>query len=301
MDSYAATYAAPPSALRYMLGAFRPSSGWNSGRGFPDLNLLWRGYRINPEALRFLRRIAGAQDGGADRLLLLLCPQVTGFRLLMAALTHPLWPLPIWGALQVRNRLTLHRPIEPGAAADLVAGVAAWRVLEKGIEVDLRARLQQGDDCAWESVVTFYYRGRFGSPTERGAAVGAASVSPVVEKSTANAERWRIDDTGRWRFGALTGDYNGIHQWDAYARRFGFKAAFPHPQRVAAQCLGHLRSQEPAPLELDLWIKGPVYFGSEVVQHQSSRGDDGQDFALWIAGDDRPALVGSLHRLVAKA
>lgn len=296
VNSCTETYVAPPSALLYMLKAFRPSSGWKSDRGFPDLNLIWRGYRIEPEALRFLQRISSVRDGGSDELLLLLAPHVTGFRLLMAMLTHPLWPLPIWDALQVRNRLTLHRHIEPGATADLVTGVAAWRVLEKGIEVDLQTRLQRGDDCAWESVVTFYYRGRFGSPAERGAALGAAPTSPVLDKPPANAEHRRIDDTGRWHFGALTGDYNGLHQWDRYARRFGFAAAFPHPQRVAAQCLGHIRSPGSAPRQLDLWIKGPVYFGSEVVQRQSSREDGGQDFGLWIAGDERPALVGSLYQ-----
>jgi hypothetical protein len=296
VNSRTETYLAPPSALRYMLGAFRPSSGWKSDRGFPDLNLIWRGYRIEPEALRFLHRISGARDGGPDELLLLLAPHVTGFRLLMAMLTHPLWPLPIWGALQVRNRLVMHRDIEPGAAADLATGVAAWRVLEKGIEVDLQTRLLQGDDCAWESVVTFYYRGRFGAPTERGAALGAATTFPVLDKSSANAEHWRIDGTGRWHFGALTGDYNGLHQWDRYARRFGFAAAFPHPQRVAAQCLERLRSQGSGPRQLDLWIRGPVYFGSEVVLHQSLREAGGQDFALWIAGDERAALVGSLSR-----
>jgi hypothetical protein len=277
-----------------MLKAFRPSIGWKSGRGFPDLNLIWRGYRMEPEALRFLQRIAGVQDGRSNELLSLLVPHVTGFRLLMAMLTHPLWPLPIWNALQVRNRLILHRHIEPGAAADLVTGVAAWRVLEKGIEVDLQTRLLQGDDCAWESVVTFYYRGRFGSPTERGAALGAAPMSPTIDKSLATAKHWRIDGTDRWHFGALTGDYNGIHQWDRYARRFGFAAAFPHPQRVVAQSLGHLQSPGSAPRQLDLWIKGPVYFGSEVVLHQSFREEGGQEFALWIAGDERPALLGSL-------
>lgn len=296
MISHTETYVAPPSALLYMLKAFLPSSGWNPDHGFPDLNLIWRGYRIEPEAMRFLQRISGAQDGRSNELLFLLVPHVTGFRLLMAVLTHPLWPLPIWHALQVRNRLSLHRHIEAGDTADLIARVTAWRVLEKGIEVDLQTRLQQGNDCAWESIVTFYYRGRFGSPIEWGAALGAAPMSPVLDKSSTTAEHWRIDDSGRWHFGTLTGDYNGIHQWDGYARRFGFRAAFPHPQRVVAQCLGHLRSSGSVPQQLDLWIKGPVYFGSEVVLRQSLPETDGQTFALWIAGDERPALVGSLHQ-----
>ncbi len=301
MSAHTETYAAPPSALHYMLQAFRPSSGWNADRGFPDLNITWRGYPIEPEAMQFLQRISGMQDPRSQQLLSLLFPHVTGFRLLMTMLTHPLWPLPIWRALQVRNRLTMYRPLRAGDKGDLVSGVAGWRVLEKGIEVDLHTRLQQGDNCAWESVVTFYYRGRFGSPAEHGAALhgaapGAAPISPVLGDVSTKPEQWRLDGSSRWHFGALTGDYNGIHQWDGYARRFGFAAAFAHPQRVAAQCLGHLHSSDSNARQLDLWIKGPVYFGSEVIQRQSPiAGNGGQDFALWIAGDDRPALVGSLR------
>ena len=212
----------------------------------------------------------------------------------MAMLTHPAWPLPIWRALQVRNRLLLHRLLQTGDTFDLIAGVAGCRVLEKGLEVDIHTRLQQGDICAWESVVTFYYRGRFGSATEHGAALGAAPISPVLDDLAKKTAQWRIDGGSRWQFGTLTGDYNGIHQWDWYARHFGFPAAFAHPQRITAQCLARLPSPGPAPHQLDLWIKGPVVFGSEVIQRQSPRGAGvGNDFALWIAGDARPALLGS--------
>ena len=293
--AHAETYAAPPPALHYMLQAFRPSSGWSSDRGFPDLNITWHGYPIEPEAVQFLQLVSGMQDPHSQELLSLLFPHVTGFRLLMTMLTHRLWPLPIWGALQVRNRLSLYRSLRAGDTGDLIARVAGWRVLEKGIEVDLHTRLQQDDDCAWESVVTFYYRGRFSPPTQHGTAAGAAPISPVLGDQSAKAARWRIDDSRRWHFGTLTGDYNGIHQWDWYARRFGFAAAFAHPQRIVAQCLGHLDSRGCTPRQLDLWIKGPVYFGHEVIQRQSPPAEEGQNFALSIAGDERPALVGSLR------
>jgi hypothetical protein len=136
---------------------------------------------------------------------------------------------------------------------------------KRALKVDLQTQLQQRDGCAWESVITFYYRGRFGSPTEHAAVLGdhCAYTAP-----------WRIDGHDRWRFGALTGDYNGIHQWDWYARRFGFAAAFAHPQRVAAQCLARLHPSNSIPRTLDLWIKGLVYFGSEVVQTLSTLADD---------------------------
>jgi hypothetical protein len=230
----------------------------------------------------------------ADRRLLLLLPHVTGFRLLMAMLTHPTWPLPIWQSLQVRNRLSVHRPLQVGASGDLITHVAGWRVLEKGIEVDLQSWFQQGDECLWDSIVTFYYRGRFGAPVAHAAPLCAPRNSPDVDPSLAAATRWPIGDGARWHFGKLTGDYNGLHQWDFYARRFGFAGAFPHSQWVVAQCLGHLASTNSTPRQLDLWLKGPVYFGSSVTIRQSLSDDDRQDFALWVEGDPRPPLMGSL-------
>jgi hypothetical protein len=294
------TFTAPPSALRYMLQAFRPKPRWDSSRGIPALCITWRGFLFARDALHSIGNITGNEDAAPGGVLSLLAPHILGFRLLMAMLTHPLWPLPIWQALQVRNRLMLRGPIQIGDTFDLIADVAGWRVLEKGMEADLRLRLQQGDQCVWESIVTFYYRGRFGTTTAHGVACGAAPVSPAPDATYTTCAQWRIDNSGRWRFGALTGDYNGIHQSGWYARRFGFSAAFAHPQRVAAQCLAHLSAPGPAPQQLDLWIKGPVYYDEEVVLRRSPRdGHTGHDFALWIAGDARPALVGSWHNRIS--
>jgi hypothetical protein len=97
-----------PSALRYMLQALRPRPGWDGDRGFPELQQVWRGFRIDREQLGAIRRLSGGIAADDDRLAILL-PQVTGFRLAMATLTHPAWPLPIWRAL----------PTAPAAPAQL--------------------------------------------------------------------------------------------------------------------------------------------------------------------------------------
>ncbi len=146
-----------PSALRYMAQAFRPSPGWSAARGVPDICLTWHGFHIDAASLD---AVIGVTDGtGADmaRPLSVLLPHVGGFRLLIVLLTHAAWPLPIWGALQVRNRLLLHRPFVIGERHELQTRPLAWRVLDKGLEIDLHSRLSQGQTCFWESVVTFYY------------------------------------------------------------------------------------------------------------------------------------------------
>jgi hypothetical protein len=72
--------------------------------------------RIDPKHLAAFRAAIGARD---DDSVCVLYPHVLGFRLQMALLTHLAFPLPIWNALQIRNRLVRHRAIEPGATLEL--------------------------------------------------------------------------------------------------------------------------------------------------------------------------------------
>jgi hypothetical protein len=284
-----------PSALRFMPKAVWPKASWKPALGFPDSTFVWRDYGIPSATLDALQDFCGSRDPACRAALLLLAPHVTGLRLSMALLTHPRWPLPIWKALQFRNRLRLLGELRTDRPGELSVQASAWRVHDKGLEVDLHARYVQDGVAVWESIVAFYYRGRFGPAFAKGEERGAPAVSPSLDESSAPVAQWRIDNGRRWEFGGLTGDYNPLHLASRYARRMGFAAAFPHPQRVAAQCLGHLASTGAAPRQLDLWIKGPAFYGHEATLRQAPTDDGSQEFALWVQGEDRPALVGSLR------
>lgn len=288
-------YKQRPSALRYMAGALLPSRGFDAAHGFPDLAAHWSGCRADPvELAGFLRACgaAAAPDGHWP----LLYPQTIGFRLQMAILTHPMFPVPIWRVLQVRNRLLQHRPIALGERLDLDTRIATHRVLEKGLEVDLHTKASAGGGLpVWESVNTFYVRGRFGRP---GAGSPLAAAPPVATEVVA---RWHMPSSDRLRFGFLTGDYNGVHLWSAYARRLGFRGAFFHTQRVLGHCLGHLPPLgEAGALRLDAWLKGPVYYDSDVRLSASSGAGD-CNFALFSGAEDRPAIVGSIRNVAVPA
>ena len=296
MTAFHRIFGEAPSAKTYMLNAFRPSPGWNSERGCPDLRLSWHGYRVEPAAVDLLRATAEIGAGDSSSRLGILYPQVTGFRLIMAMLTHPAWPLPIWNALQVRNRLRLHAPLATGVDFELEAHPSGWRVLPRSLEIDIHMTLAQAGVRRWEGIVTFYYRGRFGAETEGGVAIGAGSSPPAVTGEAPEATSWNVGRDHRWRFAKLTGDYNGLHQWDWYARRMGFPAAFLHPQRVLGQCLARLPDPGPAPLELDVWIRGPVFFGRDVtMRHHFVPESGARAFGLWLEGESRPALLGTLR------
>ncbi|MDH4189520.1 MAG: acyl dehydratase [Betaproteobacteria bacterium] len=219
----------------------------------------------------------------------LLFLHATLFRLQMTVLTHPAFPLPIWRVLQIRNRLYWRRSVALDTRLDLLVSVAGHRSLERGIEVDLAASVRARDDIVFENLVTFYMRGRFARERTSSPWAGAPALDGI------EVAHWHQTRAGALRFGELTGDYNGIHLWSPYARLLGFKRAFAHPQRVLAQCLERISGPTlPASGRLDVWLKGPVYYGAELRLRRQEEAD-GTRFALWTAEDERPAIVGHLR------
>jgi hypothetical protein len=271
-----------PSAIAFMASAVLPSPGLGRDSALPSLVQRWEGLRIKAGHLAAFRRACGL---GEEHGISVLYPHVFGFRLQMALLTHRAYPLPIWSALQVRNRLVRHCHFHAGERLDLETSIGAHRAVDKGIEIDLRSRLLRGTTCCWESEVTYFYRGRYGSP-----AVGSAAAAPTLAEAPV-VERFGMPRGGGWRFGSLTGDYNGIHWATWYARRLGFRAAFLHPQRVVGMCMARLRGPESEAQSLQLWIRGPLFYGAN-VSLRAATDTGGVSFGLSLDGDDRFALLG---------
>ena len=247
--------------------------------GLPALSAAWRGHRVGGTPLASFLALAGLEG---HPLWPLLYPQAAGFRLLMSLVTDYAFPFPIWGALQVRNRLALRAPFARGDVLDLSARVAEARALDKGSEIDVACTARRGATLVWEGVTTFYYRG------QRSTAPGVPPPSSPTPEGPAVAE-WIADAGARLRFARLTGDYNPLHWSDAHARRSGFRRAFHHSQRMLGQCLARLPRREGSTLEA--WFKGPVYYGAKVALRASA---DRPGFALFVDGDERPALLGRL-------
>jgi acyl dehydratase len=280
-----------------MLRAVHFSSGLKP-HGFPPLRATWRDMRIDRRELDDFLRLTGLRGGDSVPLLYF---QAAAFPLQMALVTHPAFPLPIWGALQIRNHLLQHRPIDADAAFDLQTRVAGQRMLEKGAEADLHTTVHAGGTLLWEGLTTFYYRGRHGAP-------GAPSpLASAPEVGDAVLARWHAASGAGRRFARLTGDYNGIHLFPWYARMLGFQRAFHHPQLVLGQCMAHLPAADAASAQrLDAWFKGPVYYETDVALRASIEAG-GARFALVPSGESRPAVLGrwsacqAAERLVEQA
>ncbi|MBE7460826.1 MAG: hypothetical protein HS112_09895 [Zoogloeaceae bacterium] len=274
-------YRARPSALAFMLRAMRPSPGLR--KGVPAISARWR-HRVDAAELKRFHALSGLPEGET---LPLLYPHTIGFPLQMAILTQPAFPVPIWKVLQVRNRIVQHAPLARDAALDIAVKVAGHRILDKGAEFDLYTTVSDGKSTAWESVNTFYIRGRFGAPT-------ADAVPEAPKVSPGETAEWRMPVGGGWHFGGLSGDFNGVHMFGWYARKLGFPQAFFHPPRVLGQCLARLPHDASLPLRLDAWLKGPVFYGAPVKMRREVAAD-GARFALHVNEDERPAIVGHLR------
>lgn len=272
-----------PSTLAYMLRALQPSPGLRNAGGFPPVRAIWNEMPIDQRGLKTFLGLTGLK---AAEGLPMLYPHVISFPLQMAILTCPAFPLPIWGALQIRNHLLQHRPISGNEALDVETHVADQRILDKGAEVDLRTTVHSKTGLLWESLNTFYYRGRFGQ------ASATSPLAPAPNIGDSVIARWHtLSGVGR-QFGRLTGDYNGIHLSNSYARLFGFRRAFHHPQLVLGQCMARLPAPDAeGPQRLDAWLKGPVFYDCDVALHASQEAD-GTAFGLIPEGDARPAMLG---------
>lgn len=272
-------YRSKPWALAYMAKAFLPK---RMPVGQPDLVMRWCAVRAAPGEVDDVCSLA---EEPRTQSLPFLYFDIVGFRLQMALLTHPAFPVPIWRMLQIRNRLVQHRPLPRTASVDLELRLAALRILAKGLEADVQMTVTESSRVAWECVNTFYSRGSFGPAN----AVAAEAMTPPDDRPLA---QWTSSRVGAWRFAKLTGDYNPLHLADGYARRRGSPRAFLHPQRVLGACLARLpRLAERTPASLDVWIKGPVPYGAK-VRLAASDEQGGCRFALWTELDPRPAIVG---------
>lgn len=285
-----AEYDHRPSTFGYMVGTIRPYRGLLKSGGFPPLSVRWKSLRIDRRNLQTFIRLTGLSGDAVP----VLYPHVFGFRLQMALLTHRDFPMPIWRSLQVRNHMLLHKTFGTDEVLDLETRVAGQRILDKCAEVDLYTTLCSGGELLWEGLNTYFYRGRFGPAQE------SSSLARSPRPDGPEMARWRTLSTVGWHFGKLTGDYNPLHLWTWYARLFGFKAAFHHPQLVLGQCMARLPEPRGTSQRLDAWVKGPVFYGTDVRLRTSTKAD-GVEFALTVGAEARPSIVGGWRAVPYKA
>ena len=116
-----------PSALPYMVRGMLPVK--RQPDLSPQIAARWHHHRVDRDELAEFLGVAGLSPAATG--LPLLYPHAFGFRLAMAILTHPAFPVPIWGVLQTRNHLIQHRPIDIDQSLDFETRVLRGRAVER--------------------------------------------------------------------------------------------------------------------------------------------------------------------------
>ena len=280
-------YTARPRLLPiYARGLFASRSGLGPDRALPAMHSEWWGFTIDR---RHLKRFLGICRLGPSEAMPLVYPLVFAFPLHMSIIGHLEFPLLYIRMMQVRNHVIQHRPVELQEALDISAVIVGQRVAEKGLEMDMYTVLGTVDDPVWESLHTYYFPGDFGEPDSPSSLSQFPPLPPdYLEKA------WRMPNGGGFCFGLMAGDYNPLHYLASYARFMGFQRDFAHSQLSLALCVQHLPAfRKDEPVRLDVAIKGPVYYGSNVTMNYSDQGQ-GYRFDLYCEDNPRPSLVGSL-------
>ena len=273
MTAHRKIFTSRPSALRFMPKAVWPKPGWKPAQGFPNSAFVWHDYAIPSTTIDVLQGFAGSHDPACREALLLLAPHITGLRLEHGACSRIRAGRSRSGkrcnsatGCGCSARCSLIVPAS--SASKPAAGACTTRASKSTCTRNMCRTARRCGKASSRITIAAGSAPSF----EHGDGRGAPMASPVLDPSSAPVAQWRVDSGRRMEFCRLTGDYNPLHLTTPIRPSHGICRRLPHPQRVAAQCLGHLVATGAPPRELDLWIKGPAFFGSAVTLRQESSG-----------------------------
>jgi hypothetical protein len=222
----------------------------------------------------------------------LLYPLTLCYPYMMRILCRREMPFSLFKVLNTRTSITMLRPISPDEVFEIDCHNVTARLVSKGLEVDIVSEIRAGGEKVWQSITTYFLRGRFGQ--------GEKSHTPPRLAPIADAlviKEWYLPAQDRFRFARVSGDSNGIHYGPAYARRQGFKRDFAQPIRIVAECVSALPGVDMGrELHLDFFLKGPVYYESQLVLRNKKLGKKNR-FDLYCAGNTKPCISGELRRI----
>ena len=277
---------APKLLPSLMRAVFNSRPGFSKKTGLPEIEATWESAKIDRANFKAYLDCCGLKDDGY---LPLLYPHVMASKMHLDTLTNAAFPIKLLGTVHFRNHIIQHRKIKLDEVLDMSMKITESRVMEKGLEFDFTTLITAEKQRVWESISTYYVRGKFGDED---------APSPLAEmdklSNAPEVANWLVKSNMGKRYAKITGDYNPIHISSLLAKIFGFKRDLIHAFCVLATTLHHLPN--PAadrPVRLDVAFKGPTYLGSKVsLKNQSS--DLGERFDLFCADNDRPSISGKL-------
>lgn len=297
----------PPMGQAW-LRALRGKPGLAPGGTVPRIEARVAVAHADPRWVGRFGRVTGTAIEGR---LPATAPQALALPVQMAVLTAPEFPLPLLGAVHVRQRIDVLAPIPLDGRMTIDCSVEGARHARRGVEVDLITEIDVHGKPAWRAVTTFLSRGKGapgegkggadqarGATSEGGAEAAAPSGSDAVvpPADPSVSAIWRLpEDLGR-RFAAVAGDRNPIHIHALTARPFGFKQPIIHGMWTLARSLASLDLASPtAPTRIECRFLKPLPLPGS-ARLVGWRDGDVSTFQVFD-GKGRLALVGSVALL----
>lgn len=281
------TFDGLPSALPYYAKALRARGRMAEGQTIPRIEARVTGVTPDPAKLSKYRSICNFAE--TDKLPVSF-PQVMGFPLQMAALTHEKFPLKLLGLVHVRNLIVQHRALDAREPLDFLAYVEGHRAVHNGIEFDIvtEVRDTQGE-LVWKSLASTLSRGKGKGPRP------AKQPSPTQRVEFGRYASWDVPENIGRRYGVNAGDVNPIHLTAMTARLFGFKRAIAHGMWTMARCTAELGDDVPKhAMSLAVSFKQPVFLPSTVLMKYGPS-EKGIEFALLSEDGEKTHLAGNVQ------
>lgn len=275
-----------PSALPAYAKALRARGRLEEGQTIPRIEARVNGVTPDPAKLSKYRSICSFAE--TDKLPVSF-PQVIGFPLQMAALTHEKFPLKLLGLVHVRNQILQYRALDAREPLDFLAYVEGHRNVYNGIEFDIVTEARDGQgNLVWKSLASTLSRGKGKGPRPAKQAAGQR-----VEFG--RYASWDVPENIGRKYGVNAGDVNPIHLTAFTARLFGFKRAIAHGMWTMARCTAELGDDAPKDaLSLSVSFKQPVFLPSSVLMKYGPTGN-GIEFALLSEDGEKTHLVGQVQ------
>jgi len=241
----------------------------------------------------------------------ILYPQVIVSPLQLALLSDKSFPLSMLGAVHRHNRIIQTSNIDLADTLDLCVTMFEYRVLAKGVEIELLNEVRVKGCLVWRSLSTFYVRGDFGAAEDH--AQVPLGMDDLSSFSKQGPENWYLDPDRGWRYARITSDYNPIHISRLAAKAFGFERDLAHGFFVFARCLEAAKGAETKAIydyltvpersvELVVEFRGPNYFdrGMSVYFERQRQEEGGYRYShirldTFCAGNPRPTLCSEIH------
>ena len=279
-------FSEPPSIGKSMMKAlFLPRKGYKQGAVWPQIK-----GQLGPLAIdqqKYKKYCEVCQIPASDDLPLLY-PHVLSSSLHMQILTDKAFPLKLLGAVHLRNKIIVHQNITVNDQLLFKVELKDKLILKGGIEFSFSTQAYSNDKLVWESLTTYYKRGKFGTID--------AETSPVNMVTLENTEKvtsWYLNKNLGKAYAKVCNDYNPIHVSKTLAKLFGFKRDVAHGMGVLTTALDRVKtSQIQYPFKNEVIFKGPLFLESEVSVVKSPQ-TPGR-FDVYCGTNNRPSICFSL-------